>query len=84
MPATEQPVNLEELLDGAEFPVERGQLVSLAQDNGGSQEAIELIRGLPDRKYVSMQDLNKGLGTIEKIPGQHNMFPSMDKKATQR
>jgi DNA-directed RNA polymerase subunit H (RpoH/RPB5) len=56
------------LLSGIKFPKDKNKLVDYAKENKSkvksSDEIIELIKELPDRKYHSMADIEKALGEI--------------------
>jgi hypothetical protein len=56
------------ILSGARFPMNKEELVSLAQKNKQnihvSDETIQVIRNLPKRRYNSMADVEKALGEI--------------------
>jgi hypothetical protein len=56
------------LLSGIEFPKDKNKLVDYAKENKSkvksSDEIIEVIKELPDRKYHNMADIEKALGEI--------------------
>ena len=56
------------MLSGIEFPKDKNKLVDYAKENKSkaksSDEIIELIKELPDRKYQNMADIEKALGEI--------------------
>jgi hypothetical protein len=56
------------LLSGIEFPKDKNELVDYAKENKtkvkSSDEIIEVIKELPDRKYHNMADIEKALGEI--------------------
>jgi hypothetical protein len=56
------------MLSGIEFPKNKDELIDYAKENKakveGSDEIIELIKKLPDRKYHKMADVEKALGEI--------------------
>ena len=76
MPATEMPMNLEEVLGGIMFPAVKVQIVIYASDHGASEEAMELLRALPVHSYNNMQEINAELGLIERQPGSENLWSS--------
>lgn len=76
MPATDSPLNLEALLDGLAFPAVRVEIVDYADAHGASEEALELLRAIPDRDYRSLTELNAGLGLVGRQPGGENLWPS--------
>ena len=79
MPATDMPMNLEEVLYGFQFPSAKVQIITYAGENGASEEAMELLRALPVRSYRNMQEINEGLGLIEEQPGSENLWSSRSK-----
>jgi hypothetical protein len=56
------------MLSGIEFPKDKNKLVDYAKENKSkvksSDEIIELIKELPDRRYDNMADIEKALGEI--------------------
>ncbi len=76
MPHLDKPMNLMALLDGVQTPVARAGLVIYAQSQDASDDALNAIRGLPDREFSDMQDINSSLGHIKEMPGQNNLFSS--------
>src|SRR5215203_2695628 len=56
------------LLSGIKFPKDKNKLVDYAKENKSkvksSDEIIEVIKELPDRKYQNMADIEKALGEI--------------------
>jgi hypothetical protein len=62
------PVNAAELqwyLEGISFPASKNQLVNLARDNNATDETMELLEGLPDREYISPDDVIHATGVSE-------------------
>lgn len=49
--ATINPIQLQKHLKGAQYPLGRDDLVSLAQGNGADENALEALRAIPDRQY---------------------------------
>lgn len=76
MQHNENTMNLEGLLDGIDFPATKLEIVTYAGDNGASEEALEAFRALPKQSYNSYYDVNSGLGLIEALPGNENLFSS--------
>ena len=70
----DHPQNLLTLIDSAQFPTSKTELVKVAEDNGATQNAIEAFRALPHETYASIKDVNKDLGLINELPGEQNMF----------
>jgi hypothetical protein len=80
MQDTEMEMNLETLLDGIDFPATKSEIVTYADDQGASEEALEAFRALPKQSYNSFYDVNSGLGMIESLPGNENLFSSKPMK----
>lgn len=77
--ATEQPINLAELLDGLEYPVATIEVIAHAEDMDASEEALELLRGLPsDREFDNFQEIHRCLGLMAPLPGNENIWASID------
>lgn len=72
----DHPKNLLILIDNVEFPTSKTELIKAAEDNGGTESAIEMFRALRHEEYETLSDVNDDLGLIEEIPGQTNMFAS--------
>lgn len=81
MSTTIMPMNLEEILDGIRFPTAKTQIVTYADENGASEEALEILRAIPARDYRNMQEINAKLGMIEDQPGSENLWSSSRSKA---
>lgn len=71
------PINAEYLLDGAEFPIEKIGLINHAEQKGGREDALELLRGLPEKRFHNIQEVNDYLGLIEALPMPANQFSSI-------
>lgn len=69
-------VNMLEVIDGLDFPVTKAELVDYAQDQGASEEVLDLLQGMPERDYASLPEVNKYLGLIDKLPGNENLWAS--------
>ncbi|MBD0359629.1 MAG: DUF2795 domain-containing protein [Nitrososphaeraceae archaeon] len=56
------------MLSGIEFPKDKNELVDYAKENKAkvksSDQIIEVIKELPDRKYHNMVDIEKAIGEI--------------------
>lgn len=76
MPATAMPKNLENVLDGIDFPAAKVQILAYAGEHGASEEAMEMLRALPVQHYRNMQEINDKLGLIEEQPGSENLWSS--------
>lgn len=66
---TPAPPDILELLDGAQFPATKLELIDYAYDNDAGEEAIEMLRALPEDTYNHMSDVRKNLGSIASLPG---------------
>ena len=64
--------NVLELFDDQHFPAEKQELIDRANDNEAGEEALELLRALPERRYDSIRDLNAGLGQVKTLPHADN------------
>lgn len=71
MDVNHAPIVLE-LLDDAPFPLTKPELVAYAEDQDASEEALEVIRVMPDRVYNNVEQVNAGLGLIEDLPHTDN------------
>ncbi len=76
----ETPPDILELLDGVEFPASQADLISYAYDQDASEEAVEVLRALPDSTFNHLEDVRENLGRIEELPGvqQWGSEPSED------
>lgn len=74
------PPDILEILDGVEFPASKVDLISHAYDNDASEEAVEMLRALPDSSFNHLSDVRDNLGRIEELPGnqQWGSSPSED------
>ena len=70
------PINAQYLLDGAEFPIEKVGLINFAEQKGGREDALELLRGLPEKRFHNIQEVNEYLGLIAALPMPANQFSS--------
>lgn len=62
-----QPMNILELFDGKVFPASKMELISYAQDQGASEDALDSLQAMPDDIYNSLSDLNRHLNEIEMV-----------------
>jgi|AntRauTorcE11897_2_1112592.scaffolds.fasta_scaffold00100_27 hypothetical protein len=76
MTDSQAPMNLLELFDDAQFPTTKAELVSHAEDNDASEDALDMLQALPQNRYETLEDLNKDMGKIKSIPGQENLWSS--------
>jgi hypothetical protein len=45
------PIDIQKALGGVDYPASKEDIVKHAQDNGGSDEVIEALKGIDDREY---------------------------------
>ncbi len=70
-------INFLELVDGAEFPMTKAELVAYCEDRGASEEALDIIQAMPHNEIDSFAMFNREIGLIENLPGSKmNMFSS--------
>ncbi|WP_192764448.1 DUF2795 domain-containing protein [Actinomadura algeriensis] len=53
---------LARLLTGVRYPARRNEVIRNASDAGGSGEAIDALKSLPDREYENLADIAEELG----------------------
>lgn len=63
------PPHIFELLDGMRFPASKTEIVEYANEQEGGEEVMDILQAMPDRIYNGMDDLSKGMGRIEDLPG---------------
>lgn len=71
-----EPVNILELLDGVVFPASKMELIAYAQDQGASEDALDLLQSIPDDIYSSLGHVNIHINDLEIIEGVENLFSS--------
>ncbi len=70
-------INFLELVDEAHFPMTKVELVEYCQEQGASEDALDMIQALPREEYDSFAMFNRDIGRIETLPGgRMNMFSS--------
>lgn len=71
------PINFLELVDGMPFPATKTEIIDFAQDQGASEEALDILQALPGERYEHLSDLNAQIGLVEQLPGgKANLFSS--------
>jgi hypothetical protein len=70
------PVNILEVLDGADFPATLPELIAFAEDNEASEEVLDQIQAMEDREYESIQDVNRHLNVLAIEEGEENIYSS--------
>jgi hypothetical protein len=56
------PGEIQQALVGATFPADKQMLIKQAKDKGGNSDMVSALNGLPDRQYVSINDVVAELG----------------------
>jgi hypothetical protein len=70
-------INYLELIDDAPFPMTKAEIVSWCEDQGASEEALDVIQAIPEGAYKSITEFNIAIGKIEQQPGgEMNQFSS--------
>lgn len=59
------PANVAKQLAGIDFPAGKEDLIRHAQKGGTDADAMEVLKQMPDRRYESMADVMKGVGSVE-------------------
>lgn len=59
------PANIAKQLGGIDFPASKDDLVRHAQKGGCDEDAMEIIKQMPQQEYGSMADVMKGVGRVE-------------------
>ncbi|PZO87984.1 MAG: hypothetical protein DI626_02780 [Micavibrio aeruginosavorus] len=73
-------INFLELVDGAPFPMTKAELVSWCEDQGASEEALDVIQALPEAPIESLPMFNRVIGRVDMLPGgRMNLFSSNEK-----
>jgi hypothetical protein len=45
------PIDIQKALGGMDYPASKEEIIKHAQDNGGSEEVVEALKGIEDREY---------------------------------
>jgi hypothetical protein len=61
----ESPVQIQKLLAGVDYPVQKGQLIEQARKEGAGKEILEVLEALPEREYSSPVSVSKELGKLK-------------------
>lgn len=72
--------NLETLFDEMDFPATKMAVVLWAEDQGASEEALDIIQSLPAHDYESLAALNRDLSLIATMPMEENLWASQPAK----
>ena len=65
-------IHFADLLTGFEFPGTKEEIIQYAQDQGASEEALELLQAMPMEYFDSMDDFNRNALLIENLPGDNS------------
>lgn len=71
-------MNILELLDGVPFPANKQDLIAYAEANDASEEALDVIQGMSGDEYISVNDINRHLNSLDRLPGQQNLWSSAE------
>lgn len=55
------PIDVEKTLKGLDFPTDKETIVQHARDNGGGDDEIRALEGLPEREYSDPVDIAEAL-----------------------
>lgn len=58
------PAEVQEHLEGVDYPVEKQDLIRHAQDQNAPEEVMKVLRRIPEQQYDSPVDVSKALGDI--------------------
>ena len=58
------PAEIQEHLQGVEYPVQKGDLILHAQNGGAPAEILALLQKLPEREYRTPLDVSMSLTRI--------------------
>jgi hypothetical protein len=56
------PSQIQQLIQGAHFPIDKNGLIQLAQQHGANSTITGALQHLPDKTFNSVQDVQKELG----------------------
>lgn len=76
MAQSNAPINILEVLDGAEFPASIAELVVFAEDNDASEDVLDLIQAMPDRIYDNIEEVNQFMNRLAIQEGEENIYSS--------
>ncbi len=63
--AKTNPVQLQKVLKGLDYPARKDAIIARARQNGGDEDALETLQKLPDDQYQTPADVSKAVGRIE-------------------
>ena len=76
--SSESPLHIEQFLDGLPFPAAKVQLITYADEQGASEEVLEILRALPIGSYNNIQEIYRVIGLLAEEEGQENLWSSAD------
>jgi hypothetical protein len=56
------PIEVQKVLKGASYPADRDDIVSLARDNGASDEIVSALRDAGSARFDGPDDVMEALG----------------------
>jgi hypothetical protein len=59
------PTYVETLLEGVPLPASRAELVAYARTQPGGERVAELVAGLPEREYRSVNEVGEALAPVQ-------------------
>ena len=59
------PVQVEKLLGGINYPSSKQDLIKTAKSKGADQNVMSILQKLPDKKYNSPVDVSEAIGKLE-------------------
>jgi hypothetical protein len=59
------PIQVQRLLSGVDYPADKRDLVRAATDQGADEETRDTLQQLPDREFDSPADVSSAIGQIE-------------------
>ncbi|MFC7550635.1 DUF2795 domain-containing protein [Plantactinospora sp. GCM10030261] len=57
-------LQLQEYLEGLDFPVSKEDMVRRAQENGAGTAVLQLLRSLPADQFASAQEVGESLSEL--------------------
>jgi hypothetical protein len=60
------PIEVQKFLKDANYPMQRDELVTLAEGNGTTEEILDLLESLPDVDFESATDVQEAFGIEER------------------
>lgn len=56
---------IENILDGIDYPVSKRELIEFAKDNGADENVVKTLEKFPDQMYDSMAEVSKVIQNLE-------------------